>query len=250
MNEVTKINEGEAPLVVADPMVSMIERVLTNPDADLAKLTAMLEMKERLDAQKARRSFDMAISQAKSGMTPILKTGIVDYENSKGDRTFFKHETLDGIAKVIDPILSEHGLSYRFRSHQEAGQLHVTCVVAHQDGHFEETSLQGAPDASGAKNNYQALGSAVTYLQRYTLKLALGLSAAKDDEAAMVAQVETITPEQIEEIEDLAERAGVKIGVILTANKVNAIHDLPVTMYKSVSSRLNINIANRGASNG
>ena len=41
----------------------------------------------------------------------------------------------------------------------------------------------GGADQSGSKNGFQAIGSAVTYLQRYTLKAALGLSAEVDDDA-------------------------------------------------------------------
>jgi hypothetical protein len=179
---IQKIEPQEAALSV-DPMVHMIERMVMDPNASIEKLERMLEMKERLEAQRAKRAFDAAIAEAKSAIPPILKDGRVDYTNKEGKRTSFDHETLHGIAKVVDPILSQHGLSYRYRSEQREGQLHVTCIVAHRDGYAEETTLSGSPDTSGSKNNYQAVGSAATYLQRYTLKLALGLSAAKDDDA-------------------------------------------------------------------
>ncbi|MGB7241678.1 MAG: ERF family protein [Sulfitobacter sp.] len=186
VNENTAITQAVNPetILPADPMINMIERIAMDPNSDLSKLERMLEMKERLEEKEARRAFDMAMAMAKSEIPPILKTGTVDYTNSKNERTFFKHETLDGIAAVVDPILSKHGLSYRYRSKQDSGQLYVTCVVAHRDGCSEETTLQGGPDAGAGKNNYQAIGSAATYLQRYTLKLALGLSAAKDDDGA------------------------------------------------------------------
>ena len=41
-------------------------------------------------------------------------------------------------------------------------------------------------DASGAKNPIQSLSSTITYLQRHTLKLELGLSAANEDGAGGV----------------------------------------------------------------
>ena len=46
----------------------------------------------------------------------------------------------------------------------------------------------GGADQSGNKNGFQAIGSAVTYLQRYTLKSALGLSAEVDDDAQSVTE--------------------------------------------------------------
>jgi hypothetical protein len=188
MSEVTKIDRHEIvqEQQSADPMVSMIERVVMNPDADLDKLERMLAMKERMDAQNASRAYAAALSAARAEIPPIIKDATVDFTSQKG-RTHYKHETLAGIAKTIDPILSKHGLSYRFRTDQGNGGVRVTCIVQHMDGHSEETSLSGSPDGSGSKNSFQAVGSAVTYLQRYTLKAALGLSAEVDDDGQEAA---------------------------------------------------------------
>ncbi|AUQ64401.1 ERF family protein [Phaeobacter inhibens] len=186
MNQVANIHSQEVTAPVADPMVSMIERVVMNPAADLDKLERMLAMKERMEAQAARVSFARSLSEARAEIPPIVKDATVDFTSSKG-RTHYQHETLAGIAKTIDPILARYGLSYRFRTEQGQGGVRVTCIIAHSEGHAEETTLAGAPDASGNKNSFQAVGSAVTYLQRYTLKAALGLSAEVDDDAQSAA---------------------------------------------------------------
>lgn len=181
MNAVTK-TEPQGHILPADPMVNMIERIAMDPGSDLDKLERMLAMKERIDGQSAMRQFADALSEARSTIPPIIKDATVDFTSSKG-RTNYKHETLAGIAKVIDPILSKNGLSYRFRTDQGQGGVKVTCIIQHRAGHFEETTLMGGADQSGNKNGFQAIGSAVTYLQRYTLKAALGLSAEVDDDA-------------------------------------------------------------------
>jgi hypothetical protein len=247
----TKTAVAHAPeMLPADPMVMMIERIALDPNSDLAKLEKMLDMKERLDAKAARRAFDLAMADAKSEIPPILKTGTVDYTNTKSERIFFKHETLAGIAATVDPILSKHGLSYRYRSKQENGQLFVTCIIAHKDGFSEETTLQGGPDAGAGKNNYQAVGSAVTYLQRYTLKLALGLSAALDDDAGGANEnvAETISADQFVQIRDRADLAGVDHAKICAAAGVSELHMLLAKDFASVMARLQKTIdAKRGA---
>lgn len=162
--------------------LDMLDRALSQ-GAGLEVVEKLMDLQDRWERNNARKAFDQAISAAKSEIPPIVKNASVGYENKDGSFTGYKHETLDGIAKVVDPILSDHGLSYRFRSQQNGGMLSVTCIVAHRDGYYEETTLSGPPDQSGKKNAYQAVGSAATYLQRYTLKLALGLSAGKDDDA-------------------------------------------------------------------
>jgi hypothetical protein len=172
--------------VTTDVWAAMIERLVVNPAADLEKLERMLAMKERMDANQARISFAAAIALARAEIPPIIKDATVDFTSQKG-RTHYRHETLAGIAKAIDPILSKYGLSYRFRTDQAQGGVKVTCVVSHAEGYSEETTLAGSPDSSGSKNSFQAVGSAVTYLQRYTLKAALGLSAEIDDDAQSAA---------------------------------------------------------------
>lgn len=187
MNAITKHDEGRTVAhLPADPMVSMIERIVLNPDADLDKLERMLALKRDHDRDNARIAFARALAAARAQIPPIMKDATVDFTSSKG-RTYYQHETLAGIARVIDPILSEFGLSYRFRTNQGNGGVCVTCIIAHADGHSEETSLTCAPDGSGNKNPFQAVGSAVTYLQRYTLKASLGLSAEVDDDAQAAA---------------------------------------------------------------
>lgn len=186
MSNLAKVHETEN-LLPADPMISMIERMVLDPNADIEKLERMLAMKERLDAQNAKVQFATALSQARAEIPPIIKDATVDFTSQKG-RTHYRHETLAGIAKQIDPILSKHGLSYRYRTSQDGGQVVVTCIISHSAGYSEETSLAGGADQSGNKNNFQAVGSAVTYLQRYTLKAALGLSAEVDDDAQSVGR--------------------------------------------------------------
>lgn len=188
MNAIAKHEAGNAvDLRPADPMVSLIERLVLNPDADLDKLERMLALKRDHDRDNARIAFAGALAGARSKIPPIVKDATVDFKTKDGKRTHYQHETLAGIAKVIDPILSEYGLSYRYRTNQGSGGVQVTCIIAHADGHSEETSLSCAPDGSGSKNAFQAVGSAVTYLQRYTLKAALGLSAEMDDDGQSAA---------------------------------------------------------------
>ena len=243
-NSVAKIEaEAQDRLLPADPMVSMIERIALDPNADLAKLEKMLEMKERLEEREARRAFDRAMAEAKSDIPPILKTGTVDYTNSKGERTHFKHETLDGIAAIVDPILSQHGLSYRYRAKQENGNLFVTCIVAHRDGFSEETTLQGGPDSGAGKNNYQAMGSAATYLQRYTLKLALGLSASKDtDSVSSGPDAETITVDQFITLRDLIEETGTDTGKLMLAFGIKdpdaMLEEFPAKFFEKAKTQL------------
>jgi len=177
---------------VAEPNVltplAMIDRALSS-GASVEVLEKLMGLQERYDANMARKAFDAAVASAKGEIGPIFKDREVDFSSAKG-RTNYRHESFGGIASAIGPVLDRHGLSYRFRAGQDGGRVAVTCVLAHRDGYSEETTLAAGNDTSGNKNDIQAIGSTTTYLQRYTLKLALGLSTTdKDDDGKASEQV-------------------------------------------------------------
>ena len=261
MNAIAKHDEATAVAhLPADPMVSMIERLVLNPDADLDKLERMLALKREHDRDNARISFASSLAAARAKIPPIMKDATVDFTHN-GKRTNYRHETLAGIAKVIDPILSEFGLSYRFRTDQGNGGIRVTCIIAHAHGHSEETSLACAPDGSGNKNPFQAVGSAVTYLQRYTLKAALGLSAELDDDGQSAAprrdeaprqedsppvpRRDTITADQFRQLQAKADEAGVPLDRIASQYSVEHVDELHPDDFTQIINRLNSTIKSR-----
>jgi hypothetical protein len=232
------------------PVMGMIEKAISN-SMPVEALDSLFNLYERQEGMKARKAFAAAVAAAKSEITPIVKRAIVDYMNKKGDRTHYGHETLADIDDQVDPILAKHNLSTRYRSHQKDGLVFVTCILEHADGHFEETTLSGTPDQSGSKNNYQAVGSAVTYLQRYTKKIILGLSAAKDDDATTLNKREAdpdevpISEAQFHELQGKIAEAGVDEALILTSARVKQLPELTVKQFKQAMRKLEKNIQAR-----
>lgn len=160
------------------PMV-MLDRAVQS-GASVETMERLMALQERWEANQARKAFDNAIAEAKAELPVVLKGKTVDFSTSKG-RTHYQYEDLASIAKQVDPILSKHGLSYRFHTATDPNQpVVVSCILSHRDGHSERTALSSPPDTTGNKNSIQAIGSTVTYLQRYTLKAALGLAASSD----------------------------------------------------------------------
>jgi hypothetical protein len=217
MSQVIKINEPSTALTPMD----MIDRALSS-GASVETLGKLMELQERWDRNQAAKEFNAAIAAAKAEIKPIArnKTG----HNSK------KYADLAATATAVDPILSKHGLGYRYRSTQ-ADRITVTCVLFHRSGHQEETTLTGPADTTGNKNAIQAIGSTLTYLERYSLFLALGLAAGNDDDGAAGGAGETIGAEQIEELQTLifevaGERSNHLLNRVCQYLKVTALDDI------------------------
>jgi ssDNA-binding Zn-finger/Zn-ribbon topoisomerase 1 len=151
-------------------------------NVDPAVLRQMLEVQERWEAMEAKKAYVKAMSAFKRETPAVLnKDAKVDFSTQKG-RTHYKYASLGGIIEQLTPKLSEHGLSVSFACAQEGNGIAVTCQITHERGHSERVTLTAPRDDSGNKNPIQMIGSAVTYLQRYTLLAALGLATADQDD--------------------------------------------------------------------
>lgn len=229
---VTAIARETTALNLVDPADAIPASVALTPmqmayqliakGTDLESVKEMLAVGREIERDQARRAFDSAIAAAKARITPVIK-------NRDGHTG--KYADFAAIAKAVDPIISEVGLSYRFRT-QQADRITVTCVLSHKDGHSEETSLAGPADTSGAKNAIQAIGSTLTYLQRYTLVQALGLAAAEDDNGtAAGAAGLAINEQQRADLDKLIEATGSDPDKFLAYFKIEYLANLPSSRF-------------------
>jgi hypothetical protein len=147
---------------------------------DLAQLEKLMDMQERWEKKQAEKAFRDAFANFQS-IVPVIKKNKINKINSQKGAYSYKSADLGEIAKSIKGALKETGLSYRWEFEDKGTKLKVTCYISHRDGHTEATEMEAGMDNSGAKNDIQQKGSTNTYLQRYTLIGALGLSTADED---------------------------------------------------------------------
>jgi len=165
---------------------NLLEKAIIS-GASVEVMERLMDLQERFDKNQARKAYDAAMASLRIDLPTIVKTKEVGFEGKSGGRTTYKYEDLATVTEQLSPVMAKHGLSFRWRTDSSTTDaVSVTCIVSHVEGHSEETELKAQLDHSGAKNPIQALGSAVTYLQRYTIKAALGIAAANDDDARSV----------------------------------------------------------------
>jgi hypothetical protein len=228
MNAIEKIERNEpAALSPVTPM-SLLQSAVAGGNLDLAE--KLMSLQDRWEATQARKAFDEAVSAAKAEIPPITRNATG--HNSK------RYADFAAIAKVVDPIIGKHGLSYRFRTTQN-GSIAVTCILSHKAGHSEETTLCGPADKTGNKNDIQAIGSTLTYLQRYSLVQMLGLAAAGDDDGRAGGNVATITQAQADNLGDLIESKGADRKAFLKWAKVERMEDIPADQLEDRTRAIN-----------
>lgn len=223
--------------MVVTPMQML--QVAMERGADLDRLQQLMDLQERWEANEARKAYVAAMARFKANPPEILKGKHVSFTTTKGT-TEYDHATLADVCAAATKGLALVGISHRWDVKQEAGRITVTCVLTHERGHSESTSLTANADDSGGKNSIQAIGSAITYLQRYTLLSSTGLAAKDMDDDARGAGkgAETITASQEADLQALAEEVGVALPNFLKYLKVERLADLPARNYQKAVAAL------------
>lgn len=158
--------------------------------------------------REARLAFNDAMARSAAEFPPIKKSKRVKFKAKKegAQGTHYAHEELADVVRATKPIMGKYGLVATFRAKNAIGApVAVTCVITHALGHVDDSNhLEAGRDDSGNKNNIQAIKSTTSYLMRYTLLAALGLSAEGDDDDGETAEQPAepkVTEEQVEAIE-------------------------------------------------
>jgi len=231
MSEGKEMNELVKTETTAITPMEMIQQGVAS-GASLEQMQQLMDLQERWEKNEARKAFDAAMSDFKANPPTLTKNKTVSF-----NETTYDHATLDMVVNTVSPELSKHGLSHKWVTEQlEGGAIKVSCVITHRMGHNEQTALQGSPDSSGAKNNIQAIGSTVTYLQRYTLLSALGLAVDGQDKDA--TNVGNITDEEFNELAALIEEVGSSNQAFCKRFSIQSVKELPAAKFRTARNAL------------
>ena len=219
MTEAVVVRDTQPTAVAVTPMAML--QLAVEKGASVELLERLMALQERYEANEAKKEFVAAMTQFKEHPLVIEKNKLVDFTGTSGKRTHYRHATLANVCDTIGPVLSSVGISHRWETEQlEGGMIRVTCVLTHSRGHSERVWLQASRDESGNKNSIQAVGSTVTYLQRYTLLAATGMAVQdqRDDDGAGGAGPRELNPEVRADFEkQIAALADIKAAEVLWA---------------------------------
>ncbi len=171
-------------IIVQNPNPASLLEMAIKKGVDTVQLKELMDLQERWEKKEAKKAFMEALSRFQTIVPVINKKKTANVPTRTGGSFSYKYADLGGIAQSIKEALNECGLSYRWEFEEVNGKLKCHCLVSHRAGHTETTTMEAGKDNSGAKNDIQQTGSTQTYLQRYSLIGALGLTTAEDDNDA------------------------------------------------------------------
>jgi hypothetical protein len=219
-------------IVPADNSPNALLAEAVRNKADPETISKMMDLRDRWEANEARKAFTVAMTGFKSEPIQIFKTKQVSFTTQTGT-TSYKHAELSDITAAIAEPLSKYALSYRWEVNQAEG-ITVACILTHALGHSERVTMTAPADDSGKKNRIQQIASTVSYLERYTLLAVTGLSTTGMDDDAKAAgdTLPRVTGEQADNLQALLDEcpAGTK-DRFLKYMQVETLDDIPAQAY-------------------
>lgn len=228
----------------AAALISLIERLATDPNVDVERVERMYAMYERAAARNARAAYDEALAQMQHELPTIAKKGAIKH----GDKLIAKYALWEDIVPAVMPVLGQHGFSLTFRITGDDRTMTITGILAHREGHREETTITLPHDTGPGRNAVQARGSSTSYGKRYVAGALLNLVSAeeRDDDGNAAQAPATVTPEQIAKIEAELKKTGGNVDKFCAHYKVETIADLPAAKYAGALAAIARSAAARG----
>ena len=180
-----------AEIVAAQPapasLALEIVRLAANPQIDVAKLGALIDLQERVERRDAEGAFNRAFAEMQARIPVIVERGKADRGEKGGAYSYAKFED---VLDVLRPILHAHGFGISHETeYPDAGtRVKVTGILTHRDGHSRRSVFVAGADSGGGKNSVQAMGSSTSYGRRYTTFDLLGIATRAQDDDAQTAE--------------------------------------------------------------
>lgn len=214
-------------------------RYAIEKNAPIEQLERLLALRERYEAAEARKAYHVAMAGFKAEPPKIRKDKKVKFSGGSGAQVGYSHASLGNVTETINTGLSKHGLSAAWFPAQNGGSISVTTRITHKLGHFEECTLTAQADTSGAKNSIQAIGSTISYLERYGLLALAGLATYDMDDDGAAAVTAFIDKKQLNNIIDLLSEKNANQAKFLEYMGVESLEKIPASQYTRAVAAIN-----------
>jgi hypothetical protein len=193
----TRTRKSALPAVAAAAAVAAPPAPIATTGMDLLRLAMernatpeqlgqFMDLVERQRKAEAEQGYVRAMVAFKKVAPSIVKDAGASFDaknRQTGEKTNVNYDyaTLGHICEQIIVCLAEAGISHDWSvaqpgQGQDANMICTTCTLTHELGHSKSATVKFPADPTGSKNPLQAIGSAITYGERYSLLAVCGIA--------------------------------------------------------------------------
>ena len=174
---------------IALMMQQVIDRAESiNPESFVGAIERLAKIQTEMFDRADKIAFRNAMTRFKEEMPKIVRQRSI--EDKEGNEKY-RVVALEDVADPVMKALVKLGITYRYKTANLAdGRVGVTCILGLEGTAYEEegSTLAAPPDTAGGKDALKAVGSTVSYLEKYTLMASVGMHVYGDDPEAAAAK--------------------------------------------------------------
>ncbi len=165
-----------------NPM-DLIAQAIQKPNFPIETMERLMTLQERWEKKEAKKAFDNAMASFQ-GDCPVIKKKTAGGKTKSGEVAYY-YAPLDAIVEQTKSIIQKNGMSYMVKTETLEGKVKVICIVKHELGHSEESTIEvPLGSQTGVMSQTQVVAAALTFAKRYAFCNAFGILTGDDDEDA------------------------------------------------------------------
>lgn len=226
MGEVAKIQQSAVPGLSQETqaIMSLIEQIALNPDVDVEKMRAVMDMKMQMFNRGAEIEFNAAMARVQAEIEPVARKA----QNNQTNSTYAK---LEHINEQCSHIWTKHGFALSFGSADcpKDGYYRITCVCSHSAGHKQNYQADLPEDVAGIagkanKTGIHGFGSTMSYGRRYMTNMIFNITMKNEDKDGNKPQIKTgLNDAQLKVLRDALKVIGMTEAQFCQHKKINVV---------------------------
>jgi hypothetical protein len=221
---------GERDAVVFEPRaVATLDPImrLATSGVPIETIKELVGLYREERAHQAKQAFASAFSAFKALCPSIKRNRTADFATKAGALVKYTFADLAQIATSVQAMLHQHGFAYSWTRATENGRMTVTCRLIHSGGHSETSEFSVPIEGTQLMSEPQKYKAALTFAERVSLSMVLGLSDTDEDtDASDPEALNPISPEQVLELEGLISETKANRQKFLAYMEVTRLEDL------------------------
>jgi len=218
-------------------VMELTRNALLDDRVTVEKLNGLLAVQRQMELDLDMKEFNRHMSMLQGEISQVA----ADAANPQTSSKYLSYPALDA---ALRPYYTAHGFSVSFTQEdctKGADWVRMVCIVswgsAEKRFHSDVQSDQLGPKGNKVMTGTHASASAASYGRRYALGYAFNIVASKDDDGNAAGN-RTLTPSQIDELEQLFVTLQLPKNEILIEWGVIGLHEIPRTAFNKTKTWL------------
>lgn len=180
--EVRKENAVNPATVQAEALIAQA----IDKGVPVETMERLMAMRRELKAERAKELYDQAMVEFQ-GHCPVIKKSRAGA--TSGGKVAYYYAPLESIVIQTKDLIKKNGFSYAIQTETAIDKVKVTCVVKHEAGHSEPSSVEvPLGTKTGVMNASQVVAAAITFAKRYAFCNAFGILTSDEDNESRLAR--------------------------------------------------------------